>query len=153
MDRRVPQDIRLRIIELWQSGTTSGEIGRIVGKTRSAVMGVIDREKKKGAELRGHISKPKKEIVEKKIEVEPVKEKVEIMPVKTPEKIISFFERRKPAAERRNIRIFELENSSCRYIVAGEGVNSIFCGDRKVGRTYCPAHMALCYIPVKRATK
>lgn len=134
MEKGIPEEIKSRIIELWQKGHTSGEIAKEVGKTRNAIMGFVHRQKIKGLDLRSLNKRPKK------------------MPVKKPKKILSYAEKRLPPSERKHIQLHELTSTSCRFIVAGEGANSVFCGDKITNRSYCGHHAKICYQPFKQAS-
>lgn len=126
------------ILKMWQDGVTSNQIADSLGLTRNAVMGFIHRQKAKGQELRGH--QPRKPP----------------MPVKKPARIISFFEKKIPAKDKRNIELHELTPTSCRFIVTGDGEPVRYCGDKITYRSYCALHTTMCYrpaVPAKRVSK
>jgi len=132
MSKTISEEIRNKIVCLWQEGFSGGEIAEKIGTTRNAVIGLIGRERKKGRDLR------------------KIQTRVKPMRVKPPVKIVSIFEKKLPASMRKNLKIHELTSTSCRFIVSGEGANSIFCGDKQKRRSYCEKHAEMCYIPIRK---
>jgi hypothetical protein len=128
----IAQETKEKIVSLWQEGKSGDQIAEEIGSTRNAVIGFINRERKRGVELRGAIKV------------------VRPMRIKPPKKIISIFERRLPASKRENLRLHELAPTSCRFIVAGEGLHAVFCGKPKEYQSYCKHHASLCYVPPKK---
>jgi len=139
-----------KISELWEKGYTSGEIARKLGITRSAVMGLIHRFRANGE----NISRRK----EQRFAVEPPKEEVEPM-VKQfdkpdrPPKIKAMPLPEEPPAPPMtggNCTFMGLTYRSCRYIIGPvRGLDTIYCGEPKAGRSFCKEHETACYIYAK----
>lgn len=151
--KRISDETRQKIINLWKEGVTSGEIALSLNITRSAVMGFVHRQKLSGMELRGRqLPKPKQPDPPKP--PEPPEQTPEVrpdeMPVKPSPVIVSIFERRLPARFRRNLEIHELTPTSCRFIVTGENDPVLYCGDRIAKGSYCGMHADVCYVKPRR---
>ena len=131
MQSKLPEELQDRIINLWQKGYSGAEIADDVGLTRNSIIGYISRRRAAGMPLRCS-SKNRK------------------MPVKPPKKIMSILERKIPIRDRRSLKIHELENKSCRFIVTPIDKPVLYCGAPIVDRSYCKEHLALCYTPIKR---
>lgn len=123
----ISKEAREKIIALWQEGKTGSEIAAEINSTRNSVIGFINRERKRGIDLRGAAMSPRKPRV------------------KPPKKIVSIFEKRLPAAERGSLLIHELTPQSCRFIVSGSGAESMFCGSGIQAGSYCEKHRKICY--------
>lgn len=128
MSNIISQETKELIISLWQKGKSGTDIAHQIGSTRNAVIGLINRERKKGVDLRGS----------DKI--------VNVSRKPRPKRIVSFFEKRLPAEKRQNIMLHELTPTSCRFIVSGEGASALFCGSKKEFRSYCAKHASICYV-------
>ena len=137
------QETKLVIVELWETGLSSTEIGKKLNITRGSVMGVIHRLRANGEK----ISRRKVYVV--KVEaVKPTAKKI------GPPKIKS-----KPLKEEAppmvlfgtNCTFIDLTPYSCKYIIGPvNGLQTVYCGERKVGRSFCKEHHELCYYPIKR---
>lgn len=127
----IHQEEKDKIIEMWQEGKTGKEIAEIICSTRNAVIGFINRERKKGLDLR------KTTRACSSMRRKPLK------------KIVSMFEKKLPARDRRSIQIHELTPTSCRFIVEGEGINAIFCGHSISLKSYCEKHVKICYVKAR----
>jgi hypothetical protein len=127
----IQQEEKDKIIEMWQEGKTGKEIAEIIFSTRNAVIGFINRERKKGLDLR------------------KTTRACGSMRRKPSKKIVSIFEKSLPARDRRLIQIHELTPTSCRFIVEGEGVGAIFCGHPISMKSYCEKHAKICYVKAR----
>lgn len=47
------------------------------------------------------------------------------------------------------ITIFELKNTSCRYMIGDHK----YCGDKAFNRSYCESHYKACYVPNRKRSK
>jgi hypothetical protein len=139
-----------KIAELWEKGHTSGEIAKMVGITRSAVMGLIHRFRANGK----NISRRK----EQKFAVEPPKEEVEPVVKQSdkpdrPPKIKATplpEEPFPPPMAGENCTFVNLTRRSCRYIIGPvRGLETIYCGKPIEGKAFCAEHKQLCYIYAK----
>jgi hypothetical protein len=138
-----------KIAKLWEKGHTAGEIARIMKISRSAVMGLIHRFRANGE----NISRRKEQrfVVELFTEVKPVVKqsdkpdrppKIKAMPL--PE------EPPAPPMTGGNCTFMGLTYRSCRYIIGPvRGLDTIYCGEPKVGRSFCKEHQSACYIYAK----
>ena len=113
------------IYELSQSGMSMSEIGMKIGKTRSAIAGIIYRYRKK----LDVVETPVDPVV---IKPEPAK------PAKLPPMDVSSF------AE-------VLEHNRCRYIEGDmRKGNAVFCKEAASRNGFCEAHRAICYMKVRK---
>ena len=135
MEKLISEETQKKIIDLWSTGMSAKNIAAEVKKTRSSIMGFIYRQRVRGIELRRRVERPKK------------------MAKKPPHKILSQYEKSLPFRDKTNLRIHELERTSCRFIVHGEGANAIYCGCRIYTRSYCKEHLIKCYIFTKTGPK
>lgn len=135
MERKISEETQKKIIDLWSSGMSAENIATEVNKTRSSIMGFIYRQRVKGKDLRHRVKKPVK------------------MAKNPPKRIISQYEKYLPFKDKTHLRIHELEPSSCRFIIHGEGSNAIYCGSRIHSRSYCKEHLLQCYIFPKTVPK
>lgn len=139
-----------KIAELWEKGHTSGEIAKKLGITRSAVMGLIHRFRANGENI-SRRAKPKFAVEPPKEEVEPVVKqsdkpdrppKIKAMPL--PEEPLA------PPMTEKNCTFMGLTYRSCRYIIGPvRGLDTIYCGEPKAGRSFCKEHETACYIYAK----
>ena len=110
------------IYELSQSGVSMSEIGKKIGKTRSAIAGIIYRYRKN--------------LVAVETPVDPVVIKPE--PIKLPPMDVSSF------AE-------VLEHNRCRYIEGDmRKGNAVFCKEAASRNGFCEPHRAICYVKIVR---
>ena len=139
-----------KIAELWELGRTSGEIARELVISRNTVMGVIHRFRANGENISRRI--------EMKIVIEPPKEEVEPV-VKKPEAPPKI--KAKPLPEEppappmmgANCTFMGLTYQSCRFIIGPvRGLDTIYCGEPKAGRSFCKEHQNQCYIYAKPLT-
>jgi hypothetical protein len=51
------------------------------------------------------------------------------------------------------LTLVRLQKHQCKFIVAGDGADSIFCGEARLAdRSYCPRHYAICTTSPRRLT-
>lgn len=137
-----------KIIDLWESGLTGGDIAKELGTTRSAILGKLRRLR-----LDGHVSyrmkakvdlkkATKKEIrVAKSFNINRKASRLVQPPMPLP----------KPRPIKHEpIKFMDLTPFSCRYIVnEGHASTFLFCGKPKTTRAYCEDHAKICYVPSK----
>jgi hypothetical protein len=139
-----------KIAELWELGRTSGEIARELAISRNIVMGVIHRFRANGENISRRI--------EMKIVIEPPEEEVEPVVKQSnkpdrPPKIRALPLPEEPPAPPMtggNCTFMGLTYRSCRYIIGPvKGLDTIYCGEPKAGRSFCKEHETACYIYAK----
>lgn len=134
MSRRlISEEVRSRVCELWNAGKTGGEIGSELGITKNSVVGIVDRLRRSGVEVRIRGTGTFK--------------------VKKPRPLV-----RKPqndTARPKNVPgvptdILGLTFRSCRFIVeSGNELTTKYCNKRIYQKSFCREHHDLCYVPVK----
>ena len=137
-----------KIIDLWESGLTGGDIAKELSSTRSAILGKLRRLR-----LDGHVSYKMKVKVDLKTAT-----KKEIKVAKSFNLNKRLFRDVKPPTplpkpkpvKSGAVTFMELTPFCCRYIVnEGHASTFLFCGKPKVIKYYCLEHAKLCYIPSK----
>jgi len=122
-------DIEKKILELWNQGVTTAQIGSAVNKTKGSVCGLLWRMRRRGLIIptRQQI-KTTDEFREKRAKQH--EQKIPIPP------------------ESLNIGFWNLTSQSCRYVVnEGRAEHYIFCGAPKERGSYCKAHAEICFAP------
>ena len=136
-------EIKAAIVELWESGLSSTEVGKKLNITRNMVMGVIHRLRANG-----------EKISRRKVHVVKVEESKPMAKKDAPPKIKSKLMKEEAVPTvllGMNCTFIDLTPFSCKYIIGPvNGLQTVYCGERKVGRSFCKAHQKLCYYPVKR---
>lgn len=137
-------EVKLRIIALWESGLTALQIGAQLGLTRNAVIGRIDRMRMQGVVIE-RIAEPKAAIA-----IEEKQKKFGPRPKSAPLKTrpyVNWFTKTRPDA---GLLLMSLKVDSCRYVMPSkhEGQH-IYCGDPITRGPYCTDHAALCFVSIK----
>jgi len=156
---KMTDEIRVKIIEMWERSISGGAIAAELGITRNSVIGVIYRERARGRVFRSHFEKrkpnnPQAKVIindqpKKKTESKEKKEKnIKIILDKVIDDPIiqEYF-----ADDKSEIcSMHDLKSYSCRYPVSADDVVPImFCGRPQVRGSYCKEHGAICYYPSK----
>ena len=141
-----------RIIELWNRGDTSGEIADYLGMSRSQVMGVVHRAKKKGLIDRVFVAEPE---APKPVII------IDDKPFKASSPSFNFHKAKKkmvtppvpvapvPVVPRRSgaKSIMDVGYGECRFVVA----KGMFCA-KETGRhpSWCSEHYSVVYVQSER---
>jgi len=131
-----------RIVELWSQGRISSEIAKMMGITRSAVMGVVSRHgERKGSKK--IVAPEQKPLKTKVIEVPDLKN-----PLKSVRKRVKI-KKEKPVAETEYVKakgkiFLQLGPFDCRWVFE----DGSFCAQPKTFRSYCDYHAKIVYIPI-----
>lgn len=132
----------------WAKGLTSSEIGKMIGKTRNAVIGKAHRLGLEGRKDRARVNPIPK--AHKPRLPTPKKDRTEAKAKKIGgTKAPVFYAPAAPLAGREPISIMELNVGNCHAIV-GHGPDGLatYCGaDSFPGKSFCPSHYALYYQP------
>lgn len=147
-----------RILALWNEGKTSGDIAEIMRLSRSAVMGILFRARKRGLIERrfvpGEPKRPRTEPQKKRVKrlhLPPVFPIVNDEPPQVEEVIVL---REKPTENTVNepVHFLDARYGQCRYIVGRAPDNLVlFCGaDCREGLSYCVAHHKMVYVPFSK---
>jgi hypothetical protein len=153
---KMTEDLRCKIIEMWDKSISGGAIATELGITRNSVIGVIYRERAKGRIFRTHSEKRKPNNLQAKIiindqpnkKTEPKGKNTKIILVKVIDDPITqeYFADDKSEICSMN----DLQSYSCRYPVSEDNETPImFCGKRQERGSYCKKHGAICYYPPK----
>jgi hypothetical protein len=146
-----------KIATLWNDGMTSGQIAERLGLTRNAVMGRVNRMRRRGISLRTldpeMLERIKEMQAEHRLENEKKKQFQKLFKIKKPRFINgvsdSVFVTPKPKYMI-GVSILKLRFNSCRYIVSeNTDENAVYCGNYAEKPPYCPDHAAMCYLPPK----
>ena len=151
----ISEDQKTKIVELWEEGLSGTQIGELLSLTRNAVIGVVNRLRKKGFKFK------RNEKVEHKKRVSLAREKREedyqkrnakklkkplVIEVEKQEKIYPI-----PILPTRDggIDLIDLKRTSCRFIVSGDDTPIKYCGETQDRGAYCRDHYKICYYPAK----
>lgn len=116
------------IIKFWNDGLTATEIGEKIGKTRSAVLGKVNRMRAKGVLLERRVAEKTKAV------------------------------RPRGTGKRRNIDqlqfdisvdLFSLKPNQCHYIVGRFDDRAMYCASSSHKRSMCKTHYEMCYYRLK----
>ena len=141
---KITNEMKARIIELWQQNKTGSEIGEELGITRNSVIGAVYRMRRQGHILSSH--------EENKINVNRKEKKAQEKQKVLKEKQQRMLDAKKPSKE--NIPMSDLKYYSCRYIVEeGNYETTKYCGKRADRCSYCAEHYRLCYYPARTAVE
>jgi hypothetical protein len=146
MIKVLSQEQKDKIIELWNSGYSGGQIAKEIGHTRSAIMGLISRMRQSGKNVeikRDAVIKPKTRIKTAVKKGRPKKLKID---PSTFQYAFSFQEATQ-APNAKPIHFIDLNSFHCRYIINDPKEGALYCGGIKEKRSFCAFHANLCYIP------
>ena len=140
--------------KLWKKGLTTGEIGRILGISKNAVVGKAHR-----LGLESRPSPIKRETSCKKEKKQPVK-KQNKSPIKKEKsasvqkvlKLVKTVEKNK-TDKNKGVKLVDLKPTSCRWPEGDpKDPDFHFCGKEAVpGKAYCEEHCAIAYSGVFKA--
>ena len=146
------------ILKLWEQGFTGQEIGHQIGKTRSAVLGKLNRLRKRG--LIGYkvqitrvehqkvsIKHKKPDAVIKKSIVDRPRLTPFVFKIKNRDRQPPVFTKPARVWNGNPVTLMELEFGMCKYSVSEDNASQhMFCGKPIYKRVYCEDHHKLCYI-------
>lgn len=163
----MPDVVASRIAALWESGKTGTEIAKVLGTTRSAVLGKIHRMKRMGKIKDRVNSAPVAAAAARSKPRSPTVKRPKLvlltMPSKTVQKgvssaprvvdvpIVPVAEEAQKPRSKAPVPLLSLKPRSCRYIVNDKRgpMAVLYCGEPKTKGAYCAAHYALCYQPLR----
>lgn len=140
--------------KLWKKGLTTGEIGRVIGMSKNAVVGKAHRL---GLESRPSPIKreeaPKKEKASRVIKkvTKPVPKKEQQVAVETAEPVKAV--KKTKSGKNKGVKLVDLKPTSCRWPEGDpKDPDFHFCGKEAVpGKSYCEEHCAVAYSGVFKA--
>lgn len=154
---------------LWAEGKSASEIAfYFSGASRNAIIGRVSRGKMKSGRVIGSTVRPKAPGIAKRMRnpenLDRPKPKmrlamnadfVTIANSDPPSQSVmdAINSERPPLAGTVPIDILSLPNRSgvrCRFPVAGEGTNMMYCGAACGDKAYCPTHWAMAYKPTEK---
>lgn len=161
-DRDNLNDQERLILEMWEQGASGTEIGIQIGKTRSAVLGKLNRLRAKG--YVGY------KVSLMRIEAQKEKEAKKAPPIKPkagqkPKTFViskSIARKRQkpifieptPSKEGDPVTFMQLEHWMCKYVVSGAKASEfLFCGQKASKKSFCELHHKLCYVPYDKNKK
>ena len=144
-----------KVVALWQSDKTSGEIAKEMNLTRSAVMGIVHRHGKRKNPLKVIVRRiePKVDLVKQEPSPEPKKR---ASPKK--EEKLTVFRKRIKATEpfpeltfkiTQGKKMMDLGPFDCRWIWD----DSSYCGRPTAMCSYCAQHKAIVYVEPRKKGK
>lgn len=151
MNSQTFQQKHARVLGLWKSGATSGDIAAIVKLSRSSVMGILFRARK-----RGLVEMRKVETGEKKPRTKPKRERVKrlrLPSVFAAPLVTDNHETSQIVTEPCDpVHFLDAHYGQCRWIVGRAPDNLVnFCGQpTKEGLSYCVAHHKIVYVPLSK---
>lgn len=135
------------IINMWNDNKTGLDIAEALGKSRNAIMGKLYRLRAaKYIQYKTVPVKQKKDTPKKRAKREKRAYKYS-SPYSGP--LIPFPPQPEIVINEQAIKLTELKNSSCRFIINdGPARSFLFCGKKKEKGPYCDEHRNLCYVKV-----
>lgn len=136
-----------KLTQLWAEGLTGEQIGQVLGRSRSAVLGRIHR---KGLPLRKEIGATaaqkmhrirarRRTALRQPLKAKP-NAKPPTLPPEEPEDLKPLF----------SVSLMQLNEFTCRYPIGDpQEPGFTFCG-RTCSDTYCTGHRKLCFTPVNK---
>ena len=166
MPNPITEEEEKLIIKMWDERRTGSEIGLALGRTRSSIMGKLNRLRAKGViTLRPEGEarfKPKFRPADKPV----IRNKVPSMPKmpqlktgdepKADKPVEALFVPPPPPPPKpaKPIEFSQLKPMSCRYVVSGKWPEDfLFCGKNKERGAYCEEHAALSYVKLERRSR
>lgn len=136
------------IIDMWNDNKKGSDIAEALGMSRNAVMGKLYRLRAaKYIEYRTVPVRQKTDTPEKRAKRETRAYKYS-SPYSGP--VIPLPPQPEMVSNDYGIKLTELKNSSCRFIINdGPAHGFLFCGKKKEKGPYCAEHRKLCYIKVQ----
>ena len=127
-------DLDNEVLRLWSEKLSASEIGSILGITKNAVIGRVNRMRKRGLDVETRAA-PRLRLAKIPLLAIPIEEE----PEPEPENQIG-------------IPFGRLTSRTCKYVIDGDHPRHFrFCGDVVTTKSYCETHHALCYVkPVPR---
>ena len=137
-----------QLIEMFRSGLTSREIAKSMKVGRGSISGKVMRlreegrlpkvEKRQAKPLPSRMNNLRKTPAPG--EAAAPKAAPETKPTRAPPPL------EHATFNGTGVTLVERRSSTCAFPVAGVGAETLFCG-QKAGRSYCPAHHAIVYVP------
>ena len=143
-----------KIFELWKKNFTGSQIANEIGITRNAVMGILDRMRKKG--IIGYKSPPKSYRQPVRNAHNPVPlsrapqepKTIRTEPDDDADQLVMTVLDDRSLPPHGPVTLMKLHHLSCRYIISDvKGAETLFCGKVKSVGAYCEEHRKLCYQP------
>ena len=136
------------LIEMWEAGKTAFDIGMMLGRSRSAVLGQVDRMRSKGFTFAARSNSGSlRSLMRPKRSPKP-RFKPSVTQRPKPRIVPSITDAQAYDAAAVGLTLEELKANDCRYIVDGDGADASFCGHHARG-TYCDHHQARCFYTPK----
>jgi len=149
------EDEKQKVIDLWEQGMTGQAIGEVLGYSRCAILGFINRQRKNGYEFKRPFEKTRafrnsifeQKIVKAKI-VKKKKKALQFTSISKPKKIVV---KKEPIDTKdHSVNLMGLTRLSCRYPISPDDApEMIFCGKPQEHGSYCKEHGAICYYPAR----
>jgi GcrA cell cycle regulator len=147
------------LLKLWEEGLSGKLIAEKLGVTRNAVMGKLHRLREqrvityrniatRTAAVRHNIRVKERAKEATPKDPEPVEEKPILETVEDLLPII-LEELRPKDEDRKPVTFFNLNSSSCRYVISGNlAKDFLFCNEvKRINGPYCDKHHAKCNVP------
>ena len=122
-------DLDSEIIRLWGEKLSASQIGSILCITKNAVIGRVNRMRKKGVDVESR-AMAKASIPRIPI-LEPIEEEIEV-------------------ENQIGIPFESLTLRTCKFVIDGDHPRYFrFCGEPVTSKSYCKTHHSLCYVKVQ----
>lgn len=141
--------------KLWKKGLTTGEIGRVIGMSKNAVVGKAHRlglESRPSPIKREEMVKKEKAARALKKVAKPVAKPTRPVVQSEPEVAVKSAKKVKPG-KNKGVKLVDLKPTSCRWPEGDPKESDFhFCGKEAVpGKSYCEEHCAVAYSGVFKA--
>lgn len=153
------EEEKQKVVDLWEQGMTGTAIGELLGVTRCAILGIINRMRNNGYVFNRPFeqNRARRENVNKvkKIRAPIVPKAPKALKAPKAPKLPKVINEPKPIDIKEpltnmSVDIMGLTRLSCRYPISEDNMTPImFCGKQQEYGSYCQYHGNLCYYPSK----
>jgi len=139
---KMPQQVKDKIVEMWNAGKSAGVIGLELRVTRNTVVGQVHRMRISGMDLRTKgVTEKRPHIEAPKPEPRPIAAPISLAVVTSPAMHVRIVKQKKQRD--RWVPLLSTKSNTCRYTADGK----TFCNHS--GYPWCETHRAMVYMPMR----
>jgi len=142
---------RDQLIKYWEEGLSGSQIGEKLNMTRNAVIGMVNRLRRKGHVFaRDEKEQHKKRVVEaRKVREEDYAKRHNPKAINIIPKDLQIENVPSLPTRSGGIELLDLKLNSCRFIISGDETPVKYCGEMQTRGSYCAEHYSICYYPAR----
>jgi hypothetical protein len=131
---------------LHAEGKSYSEIGAAIGVSRNAAIGKAKRLGLAGRN--SHQPRARESHVRRRSAT-----RIAYIKAQTGKPRLPFIVKPPEEVSKKPVKFSDLAPTHCRWVLSGDGINTLFCGDEIHSRSYCIHHFVRCYIPARHMTE